>query len=162
MTIDIRPAKPEDAPQMCALLNAIIEKGGTTAHRRAYDEARMLANYICNPYGVSCFVADKAGAILGFQSLERDNPDYPVPDRWGVIATFVKVGTQGRGIGQRLFAATQASAHAARLIAIDATIRAENEGGLAYYGKMGFVDHHVGDRSISKKFTLTETAKQPV
>ncbi len=139
---------------MCALLNAIIEKGGTTAHRVPYDTDRMIADYVTSPFAVSCFVADEAGEVLGFQSLEQEKPTFPLPDGWGLIATFVKMDAHGKGVGAQLFDATKEAARAAKLVAIDATIRRENTGGLAFYSKLGFVDYRTNSEAVSKKYTL--------
>ena len=49
----------------------------------------------------------------------------------------------GETVGTALFAATRARANLLRLAAINATIRADNCGGLAYYFKMGFVAYGV-------------------
>ncbi|MEL7213719.1 MAG: GNAT family N-acetyltransferase [Pseudomonadota bacterium] len=155
MSLTIRPATPEDAPQMCALLNAIIEKGGTTAHRTPFDTNRMIADYVNSPYAVSCFVADEDGAILGFQSLEQKKPTFPLPERWGLIATFVKMDAHGKGVGAQLFAATKEAAVEAKLTAIDATIRLENTGGRAFYSKIGFADYQTTSETVSKKYDLT-------
>ncbi|MEL7178033.1 MAG: GNAT family N-acetyltransferase [Pseudomonadota bacterium] len=155
MTIQFRSATAADAPKMSALLNAIIAMGGTTAHRKPYDTDRMLRDYITTPYAVSCIVAEDAEQVLGFQSLEQANPAYPLPVDWGVIATFVKIGMQGRGVGGGLFKVTRAAAEAAGLVAIDATIRKENTGGLAYYGRLGFVAYASSDVTISKKYLLS-------
>ncbi|WP_439574199.1 GNAT family N-acetyltransferase [Phreatobacter sp.] len=140
----IRPAGPADAPAMADLLNAIIARGGTTAHRTPFSAERMVAHYVAPPRAISCMVAEADGRILGFQPLEWCDPDWtgphPLPADWAVIATFVAIGTQGQGIGARLFAATRQSAKKAGVKAIDATIRRENAGGLAFYSRMGFQD----------------------
>ncbi|WP_224826732.1 GNAT family N-acetyltransferase [Cognatishimia sp. MH4019] len=155
MSLTIRPATPDDAPQMCALLNAIIEKGGTTAHRVPYDTDRMISDYVASAYAVSCFVADEDGEVLGFQSLEQKKPTFPLPEGWGLIATFVKMGVHGKGVGAQLFEATRKAARDANLTAIDATIRLENIGGLAFYTKMGFVDYATKPEVVSKKYDLS-------
>ena len=58
-----------------------------------------------------------------------------------MIATFVGEGHRGLGVGRALFALTLDAARAADIVAIDATIRADNTMGLAYYAQMGFADH---------------------
>lgn len=78
----VRQATPADAPGLCAVLNAIITAGGTTAMETPLD-------------------------VDGF------------------IAAFLRC------------------AQAAGLTAINATIRADNVGGLAYYTRMGFQPHAV-------------------
>jgi len=143
---------------MCDLLNKIIAIGGTTAHREPFDLARMQADYIAHPRGVLCSVAVRDRAIVGFQSLERGDPTWqgeaPLTEDWGVIATFVADGQQGQGIGRKLFAATLEAARAAELIAIDATIRMENAGGLAFYGGLGFVDYCERKGAQAKRYDL--------
>jgi ribosomal protein S18 acetylase RimI-like enzyme len=91
---------------------------------------------------ISCVVAVDTGAgeLLGFQTLVRDDG---LPADVGDIGTFAKVGGTQQGVGTALFAATRAAARAKGLAAINATIRADNTGGLAFYGRMGFVDHSV-------------------
>ena len=137
--ITVRPAIPADASQITDLINTIIKTGGTTAHQTLFDDARMLNHYLAPEDLVSCMVAYKDDELLGFQSLKWPEPDANPPDRvWGYIASFVKEGQQGKGVGYRLFSATKSAAQSAGVNAIDATIRADNIGGLAFYEKMGF------------------------
>ncbi len=51
------------------------------------------------------------------------------------------------GAGTALFKATCDHARSIGLKALNATIRADNLGGLTYYGKMGFVDYKV-DKAV--------------
>ncbi|MDP3547900.1 MAG: GNAT family N-acetyltransferase [Phreatobacter sp.] len=140
---------------MTALLNAIIARGGTTAHREPFDVDRMIADYIAPARGIACHVAEQDGVILGFQALEWTDPDWaganPLPADWALVATFVAIGAQGGGVGSRLFAATREAARAAGVRMIDATIRRENRGGLAYYSRMGFEDYWSDAGVIAKK-----------
>lgn len=154
----IRPAHRDDAEGMAQLLNAIIAKGGTTAHKRTFDAERMTEHYIERPLGLSCVVAEENGEILGFQHLAKPDPSYEGEARlgigWGIIATFVKLGQHGRGIGHQLFAATRRAADAEGITAIDATIMAENEGGLRFYESLGFRTYRKDEVRISKKYEL--------
>lgn len=132
---------------MCALLNEIIAIGGTTAYEAPFDPARMTTDYILNDRLISITVAELEGDLAGFQSLSWPDPGHDGPDslppNWAYIATFVQTGLTGQGIGSALFAVTRAAARAAGAVAIDATIRADNAGGLRYYGTIGFVDYAV-------------------
>lgn len=140
----IRSATRADAPAMAGLINAIIAIGGTTAYESPFDAAEMDAEFISPPHLVSCFVADEDGRIAGFQSLMRGFEDHdPFPDDWGIIGTFARVGLTRRGVGAALFAHTVEAARAAGINTIDATIRADNTGGLAFYSRLGFVDYAV-------------------
>ena len=143
--INIRAAIPADADALAALLNQIIDAGGTTAHLNPFDATRMLNHYIAPPLAISCFVAQVGGTIAGFQALEWSDPNWPGPDSlpadWALIASFVHADFQGRGIGKALFTKTLAAAQCAGARCIDATIRADNQGGLAFYTSLGFTDY---------------------
>lgn len=69
------------------------------------------------------------------------DPDDPLPEGWATIGTFARVGLTQRGVGRALFAETLKAARAAGIKVIDATIRADNAGGLAFYARQGFVDY---------------------
>lgn len=145
MQTTIRYAGPDDAQAMCALLNPIIAEGSTTAHRSLFDADRMIAHYIAPPRRVASVTAWEGSRLLGFQVLERPDPEWDgwgaVPVDWGLIASFVAREAQGRGIGTELFHTTRDAARRAAIAAIDATIRADNVAGLAYYSRLGFIDY---------------------
>lgn len=151
--MQVRTALPSDAAAMCAVLNPLIEAGGTTAHRIPFHVARMVAECIAPPRLIACTVAEESGTILGYQSIEWGDA-YGLAADWAVIATFVQSGLSGRGIGTQLFTATKQAARSDGAVAIDATIRRENTGGLTYYCRMGFVDYRSTDVSLSKRFDL--------
>jgi very-short-patch-repair endonuclease/L-amino acid N-acyltransferase YncA len=141
MTLTVRPVASDDAPALAELLNAVIAAGGTTALQEPYTPEALDAAYLTGPNVHCCFVAeDEDGTLLGFQTLGR----YPgLPEDIGDIGTFARIGGTQRGIGSALFAATTARAAELGLSAINATIRGDNSGGLAFYTKQGFVDHDV-------------------
>lgn len=163
-TIEVRPAAPADVPALCGFLNEIIRIGGTTANETPFTPESFTGHYLAGPGFVSCFVAEDAeGRPCAFQALERYDG---LPEGWADIGTFSRPDAKMRGAGTALFAATRDNARALGLSAINATIRADNAGGLAYYGKMGFVDYKVDkavplksgrvvDR-ISKRYLLTD------
>jgi L-amino acid N-acyltransferase YncA len=161
----VRDVKPADAAELADLLNAIIAKGGTTALEEPFTAEELAQTYLIGPEVHCCFVAtDPAtGRIEGFQTLGR----YPMrPDEIGDIGTFARVDGSQRGVGTALFAASRLRARALGLSAINATIRADNAGGLAFYSKQGFLDHDVvagvpmkdGTRidRIVKRYPLTQ------
>lgn len=140
--LTVRAAQPADAAEMAELLNEIIAAGGTTAYEEPFDAPMMDEHYVSGPDVVCCTVAERDGRIVGFQGLFWPHgPDDPFPPRWAIIATFAKRGETGGGIGTALFARTRERAKAAGVVTIDATIRADNLGGLAYYARMGFADY---------------------
>ncbi len=134
----VRNAAPGDAGAMAALLNAIIVLGGTTAHQHPKTEAQVRADYIDGPEALTCVVAEEDGRVIGFQAVGV----WPgLPEGWGDIGTFVAPGVQAKGTGAALFAATCAAVREKGLATLNATIRADNVPGLAYYGRIGFVDY---------------------
>ena len=137
----VRPAALGDALQMTKLLNAVIAAGGTTAHQTPLVVDQMFSRYIRPENNISCHVAISNGRLSGFQSLVW--ADDAMPEGWAIIATFVAFDRAKMGIGQKLFSATRFAAKAAEVKTIDATIRADNVGGLKYYSGLGFTDYDV-------------------
>ena len=140
--IDVRDVAPGDAAELADLLNALIARGGTTALEDPFSPEQLAGAYLTGPAVLCCFVAvdRRTGRLEGFQTLGR----YPgLPDDVGDIGTFARIDGAQRGVGSALFAATRDRARGLGLAAINATIRADNAGGLAFYGKMGFADHSV-------------------
>ena len=134
--ITIRKAGDLDAREMAALISAIIRKGGTTAFTDEISRDDILNWRHSTPKRSAWHVAESdSGELLGFQLIEP-HPDLP-PEACDV-ATFVKVGQTGLGIGSKLFEASRKAAHVLGYVWINATIRADNAGGLAYYQSRGF------------------------
>jgi L-amino acid N-acyltransferase YncA len=165
--IEVRAAAPGDATEMAELLNAIIAQGGTTALEDAFTPERFARAYLNGPDVLCCFVAVDVDTqrIEGFQTLGRYAG---LPDDVGDIGTFARIDGKQRGVGSALFAATRARASELGLAAINATIRADNVGGLAFYGKQGFEDHSIRPAAplkdgrlvdrVSKRFRLADSA----
>ncbi len=135
----IRPAALTDVPAMVILLNRIIAKGGTTAHEVPYTEDKFAQTYLTDDSAIACFLAEADDTrLLGFQVLGY----WPgLPQGWVDIGTFVAEHARGTGTGAALFAATKALTTVRGDVAINATIRADNALGLAYYDKCGFRDY---------------------
>lgn len=133
----VRRATPQDRDALAAILNEIIAIGGTTAYETPLEPA-YFDRFIPPPdHRTFLHVAEADGVIVGFQWMSPD------ADGMGLIATFAQPGTTQRGIGSALFEVTRACCLDAGYRLLDATIRADNTGGLAYYSKIGFKDHSV-------------------
>lgn len=143
----VRRAIREDIPQMVTILNEIIAIGGTTAYQDPVDAPYFEKLVLSKDPQVFIHIAATGSLVEGFQWIA---PNAESTDL-ATIATFARPGTTQRGIGTALFAATKAAAKEAGFIEIDATIRADNTGGLAYYTKMGFAEH-----SVSKAVPLKD------
>ncbi len=139
--MNTRQAVKSDVQQMCCLLNQIIEIGGTTAYEEKLDNDKFISHFLNEASCLSLFVCESNdGVILGFQVLKVNTS---LPADWADIATFARAEPKVRGVGTALFEATQKLANERQILAINATIRGDNEPGLAYYSKIGFVDYKV-------------------
>lgn len=137
--ITVRRAISLDTKSMAALLNAIIEAGGTTALTRPVTGKDIDEWMAADPSKSAWHVAlSAAESVVGFQWIE---PAAYLPEEAAEIATFVQIGQTGLGIGSKLFDATRVAAKALGYRWINANIRADNEGGLIYYQSRGFVDY---------------------
>ncbi|WP_157082788.1 GNAT family N-acetyltransferase [Sphingomonas asaccharolytica] len=141
MELRVRPTVRTDAPALADLLNEIIAAGGTTAYETPFTPEAFADAHIDGPAVITSIIAeDEDGRPMGFQILLASGKLGP---GWGDIGTFARRGSTARGIGSALFAATKDAATAAGLKTINATIRADNSGGLTFYARMGFVDYAV-------------------
>ena len=136
--IHIRRASTSDARLMAELLNEIIAEGGTTALTDpvtgAYISEKMAGH---GDRGAWHLAEDDDGTCLGFQWI---GPYPDLPPNACDIATFVRLGRTGLGIGSSLFEATKQAALDLGYDWINANIRADNSGGLTYYQSRGFRD----------------------
>ncbi|MEP3297189.1 MAG: GNAT family N-acetyltransferase [Pseudoruegeria sp.] len=160
--IEVRSAAAFDTGAMATLLNEIIKIGGTTAPTTPVT-GNDIKDWIASSSDQSAWhvaITDH-GDIVGFQWI---SPHENLPVEACDIATFVKVGKTGLGVGSSLFSATRAAADRLGYHWINATIREDNSGGLIYYQSRGFRDWHVDENvklangmivsKISKRFDL--------
>lgn len=151
--IGVRPTVRADAVALAELLNEIITAGGTTAYQVPFTPERFASAHIDGPNVLTSLIAEADGRAMGFQILLHDPK---LPDGWGDIGTFARVGAATRGIGSALFVATCDAARDLGLIGINAKIRADNAGGLAFYTKQGFRDHSVAKDAPLDDGTLVD------
>ena len=134
--IYVRPAGLADVRMMVELLNAIIAQGGTTAITRPVLPTELQSKIrLYNGKNAWFLAEDENGELLGFQYIE---PNEQLPSDAADIATFVKIGVTGLGIGSKLFESTSKAAKTLGYRWINATIREDNLNGLAYYQSRGF------------------------
>jgi len=136
--ITVRPAMTLDSASMARLLNEIIEVGGTTALVRPVT-ADDINDWMAAAADRSAWhvAVDTSERVVGFQWVA---PHAQLPPMACDIASFVQIGQSGLGIGSSLFTATAKAAKALGYKWINATIRADNAGGLTYYQSRGFRD----------------------
>lgn len=140
MSLSVRPARDDDADALCAVLNAIIAAGGTTAYEKPFTPDTLRAYHLSGPTVLMCHVALWSGVPVGFQSV---NANPRLPAGWGDMASFTRRDPPVPGAGRALFTATQARARELGIPTLNATIRADNVPGLGYYSAMGFQDYEV-------------------
>jgi L-amino acid N-acyltransferase YncA len=159
-SIVVRLAKPSDAGELCVLLNEIILLGGTTAHKNPFTAAAFTDKFLQGENHLCCYVAlDEMGRLAGFQTMER-HPELPTD--WADIATFARIEPKLKGVGTALFSKTKAHAKRLDIVAVNATIRTHNKGGLIFYDKLGFETYlangesgnRTGPNQVSKRFLL--------
>ena len=156
MTLHVRTALPTDAVALCRVINRIIQIGGTTAYDTPFSPEGLIAEFLRPKFIIACHLAETENGAVGFQSIVRSDPDWSGPDRlgpeWALISTYVAEGTQGTGIGTRLFAQTLHAARADGVASINATIRLGNAGGRAYYSRMDFVPWREDVQTVWQRF----------
>ncbi len=140
--IEVRRCHETDLEPARAILNRIIEIGGTTAYEEPVSTDYLAAKLLDGaPNLISTHVAlDPQGQVAAFQYLVRSDG---LPEGVADIASFARPEPRLKGAGRALFTATVAAARAAGCHEINAQIRADNLPGLGYYTAMGFVDHDV-------------------
>lgn len=146
----VRAGQPFDAGAMATMLNAIIARGGTTALTSPVT-GDGLRDWMAQ--GDVWHVAECAGEVIGFQWLGA-HPDL-APDT-ADVATFVAVGRHGTGAGSALWEATRRAARERGWRFAVAVIRADNAGGLAYYGSRGFEEVERLPRQVLEDGTVVD------
>lgn len=153
MHLNIRKADPGDARELSEILNEIIAIGGTTAIETPLSPEELADWFITGEWPLTCHVADTGSGLAGFQSLSL----YGNPlEGWADIATFARQNPKIPGVGTALFPATLAAANERNIEFINATIRADNTGGLAYYEKIGFRTYNTIEKVPLKDGTLVD------
>lgn len=136
----IREARIEDAAEMVALLNPIIEDGRFTIMQETFDENQQIAWLRDFPArGVFFVAAARANRLLGMQSVEPIASTSPATfAHVGDISTFVAQSAHRTGVGRALSRATIKAAWEAGFLKLMANVRADNPGAVAFYRSVGF------------------------
>lgn len=145
----IRAATPADAPQVAAVMNAIIAEGHfdspdslSAGHLTLFDrpfsddEERAFISSL-GPRSV-LHVADVAGEIVGVQSVDSYSGLAASLRHVATMGTWLRADMRGRNIGRALavHSFVFAKTHGYRKIVI--SVLASNERALRFYGRLGF------------------------
>ena len=137
--ISIRPATPDDADGVAAVLNGVIAGGRhslldtpfTVAEERTYIEALPERSFL--------LLAEAAGDVLGFQTVIPWNTFTTHEfDHVATMGTYVDERHRRRGVGAALAAATFAAAAEMGYEKIFTDLRADNLDSLGYHLALGF------------------------
>jgi L-amino acid N-acyltransferase YncA len=139
--IVVRPARRDDlgdAAGIAEVLNSVIAEGVYTALTGHWTpEAEMAFLQGLGPRS-EIFVAEAAGRIMAFQVIEPFVTYTSTMAHVCHFGTYVQAGFRGQGIGRQLAEATLDFARAHGYTKAVVYVLAHNEGGLAYYGSLGF------------------------
>jgi ribosomal protein S18 acetylase RimI-like enzyme len=138
MTPRVRPATPDDAAAVAAVLQIVVAERVHSAIDRAWtaDEERAYLRAL-SPREVVHVVTDGPSGVVGLQVLDR----WSTLDSMahvGQVGTFILPSHRRRGLGQQLWTATALFARAAAYRKLVIQVRGSNEAAQAFYGGLGF------------------------
>ena len=134
----IRPATPDDAAAIAAVMQIIVSERVHSAIDRAWsaDEEGAYLRSLSSREVVHV-VTDGALGIVGLQVLDR----WSTMDSMahvGQVGTFILPNHRRRGLGQVLWGATVVFARAAGYRKLVIQVRATNAPAQAFYARLGF------------------------
>jgi RimJ/RimL family protein N-acetyltransferase len=140
MTIQIRPARPEDATELVELGVAIgSEPGGwllnTDGWRTVSDERRYLRALRKHP-DAAVFVADDEGAVVARLSIARD--PHGASRHVADLGLMVAASHRRLGIGRALLEQAVAWAEASGVLKLELHVFPWNEPAIRLYEVFGF------------------------
>jgi L-amino acid N-acyltransferase YncA len=139
--VKIRPVRRDDiddAAGVAGVLNSVIaEKRYTALDGHWTPEAELEFLQSLGPRS-ELHVAEVKGRIVGFQVVEPFAPYTSTMDHVAILGTYILADFRGRGIGRKLAEATLAFARTRGYLKSVIYVLAHNEGGLGYYGGLGF------------------------
>ena len=135
----IRPAAPEDAEAIVAILNPIIEAGTYSAFDTPFT-VEQERQYIAGlpPRALFHGALGEDRRVAGFQSMEPFATYTSAFDHVGVIGTYVAAASRRLGVARSLFEASFAAARVKGYEKVFTYVRSDNPAALATYRSQGF------------------------
>ena len=144
--IVVRPVRRDDldeAAGVADVLNSVIaEKRYTALSGHWTPEAEQAYFQSLGPRS-EVFVAEVAGRIMAFQSLEPFVAYTDTMDHVCHFGTLVHAAYRGRGVGRKLAEASLAFARSKGYEKCVVYVLSHNEGGLGFYRSLGFEERGV-------------------
>jgi L-amino acid N-acyltransferase YncA len=144
--VTVRPVRRDDladAAGVAEVLNGVISERRYTVLAGYWTPEEELAFLQGLGSRSELFVAEVAGRIVGFQSIEPFAAYTPAMDHVAILGTYVRAEFRERGIGLRL---AEKMFEFARIQGYEKAViyvLADNLGGLAYYCRLGFQERGV-------------------
>jgi len=140
MTIQIRPARPEDAPALVELGAAIGREPeawllNTDGWRGVSEERRYLRALRRHP-DAAVFVADDDGTVVGRLSVARD--PHSASRHVADLGLMVAADHRRRGIGRALLEQAEAWARASDVLKLELHVFPWNAPAIRLYEEFGF------------------------
>ena len=133
----IRPALPDDAPQICGIYNHYVEETVITFEEQIVSGAEMSRRIVDTTTTFPWLVTEIDGSIVGYAyaTAWKSRSAY----RFAVeTAIYLKPDLTGRGIGHELYAALIAELRQRRLHTVIGGIALPNDASIALHEKLGF------------------------
>jgi ribosomal protein S18 acetylase RimI-like enzyme len=135
----VRPATPDDAVAVAAVLQVVVSERVHSAIDRAWtvEEERAYLRSLSSREVVQVAIDGNDG-IVGLQVLDRWSPSLDSMAHVGQVGTFILPAYRRRGLGQILWAATEAFARAAGYRKLVIQVRGTNAAAQSFYRHIGF------------------------
>lgn len=136
---EIRRASPTDAAGIAAVIERIAAERVHSAIDRAWtvEEERQYLQSL-SPREAVHVAVDPERRIVGLQSLDLWSPHLRSMAHAGQIGTFLLPEWRGRGVGRRLWTATESFARNQGYGKLVIQVRASNAAAQAFYRSLGF------------------------
>jgi ribosomal protein S18 acetylase RimI-like enzyme len=133
VTVTIRPAGPDDAADVAAMVREIAELEDQAAHVHVDEE--LWRSLLARP-DVTVLLAERGGAAVGYVSAVRRLHLWTGGDVLALDDLFVRPGNRDGGVGRRLMTALAAVAAPERLL-ITWGVEPDNVDAQRFYRRLG-------------------------